>query len=96
MSPPTITTPPGKSGRLLIGRASSAAGISGLAALTTVTDERGVKALLAVAVAVLALHLVIAATLTFVAGRIALLAVKGGQDPIRIIQVLISFLRATG
>jgi hypothetical protein len=99
MSPSTRRTPDGppraKRGRQLIGRTSSAAGIGSLAALTMVTNEKGIAALLVIASIIFTLHLVIAAVLTAVASRIALHAVKAGQDPVRLIQVLISLLRAT-
>ncbi|RKN40306.1 hypothetical protein D7223_27295 [Micromonospora endolithica] len=62
--------------------------------MTTMTNEQGATALLVIASVILTLHIVITAVLTAVASRIALHAVKDGQDPIRLIQLLISFLRA--
>jgi hypothetical protein len=82
-------------GRQLSGRASSAAGIGGLAALTMVTDGRGTTAVLVIAAVALTLHLLITAMVTAVVTRIALSAARAGEDPVQLVRVLISFLRAT-
>ena len=85
----------GTRGRRLGGRATSAVGIGGLAAVTMVTDERNLGVLLVAGVVGVWLNLVIAIQLTAVTGRIALLAVKAGQDPIPGLRLLSSVLRAT-
>jgi hypothetical protein len=65
------------------------------AALTTATNGGGATALLAVVAALLALHLFVAVVLAAVTARIALAAVRAGQDPVRILGLLVSLLRST-
>jgi hypothetical protein len=76
------------------GKASSALSLVGLASLATLANGVGSTTLLVIGTLILIPHLVIATVLTIVTSRVVLDAARSGKDPIQLIRLLVSFLRA--